>query len=36
MIQVNAADGEIGDTARMNVSFHTAAIAGDEIFQAYP
>jgi hypothetical protein len=36
MIQVNAATSEMTDTDCMSILFHTAALAGDEISQAYP
>src|SRR5690242_5504018 len=36
MIQVNAAGGQKSDTCFMTGPFHTAALAGDEIVQAYP
>jgi hypothetical protein len=36
MIQVNAVRPKMTDTRCMSVSFHTAVLTGDEIFQAYP
>src|SRR6185369_1976410 len=36
MIQVNAERRQMAEIRSMSISFHTAALAGDEIFQAYP